>query len=142
MPNTRSLILTCAACVGLLPAGACASASGGGVAQAGSGTAASAPHRNPNIITEEELTTSGETDALGAIRRLRPAFLSMRGATTVNGPDAGVTVYVDGTKFGDVSSLSSLTITEIKQIEYLNAGEATQRYGTGNTHGAILVTRK
>lgn len=139
MNRTRSLF-ACAACTALLAVGACAS--GGGVAQSGNGTASPQVRRNPNVITQQELEQSGETNLHSAIARLRPAFLSTRGVSTVSGGDQGVMVYVDGTKYGDVSSLDNLQVDDVKQIEFLNSGEATQRFGTGNTHGVILITRK
>jgi hypothetical protein len=49
---------------------------------------------------------------------------------------------MNGTRLGDTSTLSSVTASEVKTIEYLNPNDATQRFGGGHTHGAIIVTRK
>jgi hypothetical protein len=53
-----------------------------------------------------------------------------------------IQVYVDGSRVGDINSLRQLRPEDVKEIRHLTAAEATQAYGTGNTMGAIVVTRK
>ena len=43
---------------------------------------------------------------------------------------------------GGPDMLQQIPITEFKEIRYLSATDATQRFGTGHTAGAIIVTRK
>jgi len=119
--------------------GACASGSSGST-QAG----APSPTRsraNPNVISAEDLAKVDVSDALQAIQRLRPQFLQTRGATSFQNPSELV-VYVDGSRLGNVSTLRDIPANEVKEIRYLSATEATQRYGTGHASGAIVVTRK
>ena len=104
----------------------------------------SAPRRDTNVITVDELTSAPETDLYAAIQRLRPAFFQTRGMTS---PGIGtapemIQVYVDGSRAGGVDALRSLRTLDVKEVRRLSASEATQRYGTGNTMGAIVVTRK
>jgi outer membrane cobalamin receptor len=100
------------------------------------------------LITQEEIDKSTAADAYDLIQKLRPAWFTRRGvgsgqATTdaVGGMDDGVRVvaYVDGIRWAD---LSTLTVERIKEVRYLNASDATTKYGTGHTAGAIEVTTK
>jgi outer membrane cobalamin receptor len=101
--------------------------------------------RGRNVITQEEIEKSSATDAYDLIQKLRPAWFTRRGvasgqATTdaVGGMDDGVRVvaYVDGVRWPD---LTTVTVERIKEVRYLNASDATTKYGTGHTSGAIEV---
>jgi len=46
---------------------------------------------------------------------------------------------VDGARRGSLGDLQSILSTEIQEMQYLSAGDATNRFGTGHTGGAILV---
>jgi outer membrane cobalamin receptor len=83
-------------------------------------------------------------NALQAVQRLRPNFLQTHGGMSSSmtlGPQ-DVVVYVDNTRMGGPSALSQIPITEVKEIQYLNGPDATQRFGTGHGSGAIIVTRR
>jgi hypothetical protein len=103
-----------------------------------------APRRDTNVITADELAKSSASDLYAAIQSLRPSFLQTRGMTS---PGIGtapevLNVYIDGIKAGDVSILHSLRAYDVKEVRKLSASDATQKYGTGHTMGAIVVTRK
>ena len=120
--------------------GACASSSGGAAATQQS----SRPRPSRDVITAEELASIDAQTALQAVQRLRPNFLQTRGGASMSitqGP-VNVVVYVDQTRMGGPNTLSQIPVTEIREIPYLNATDATQRYGTGHGAGAIIVTRK
>jgi hypothetical protein len=51
-------------------------------------------------------------------------------------------VYVDGVRRGDLQVLRQINAIDVKEVRHLSATEATQRFGTGNTMGAIVVTSK
>lgn len=107
-------------------------------------------------ITLEEIHASPASNLYDAVRALRPAWLRTRGhsslqlATVPGGrgdsisvPAASeIVVYVDGVRFGTQSSLRDLAPHDVAAMEYLDAGAATQRWGTGHPHGAILVSRR
>lgn len=105
-------------------------------------TGATAP-RNADVITAEELERSGTGSVYQAIERLRPRFLRARGPSSIQDPAADlVVVYVDHSRIGYADVLRDMQANEIREIRYLNASEATSRFGTGHAAGVILVTRK
>ena len=100
--------------------------------------------RDSNVITAEELAASPQGDLLAAVQQLRPAFLQTRGASSFGigtAPEA-IQVYVDGVHVGDTSVLHQYQARDIKEVRRLSAADATQKYGTGHSQGAIIVTRR
>ncbi len=74
------------------------------------------------------------------IAHLRPEFLRTRGALSPRNPvPVRAEVYVDNMHFGNLESLKTLSAEQIVRVEYLNAGDATTRFGTGHMGGAILI---
>ena len=100
--------------------------------------------RERNVLTAEEIATRpGISNAYDAVRELRPAWLTSRGVTSTENPGAGgIQVYVDGVQMGGLSELQSIGVDRIQELRFLSAEDATMRYGTGNTSGAIEVTTK
>jgi hypothetical protein len=94
------------------------------------------------VITENELATTSALTALDAVKRLRPNFLTARGASPLNLAEGGIAIYAEGVRLGGVSSLNDIFVQDVHEIQYLSGVEATQRFGTGHSNGAILVTRK
>lgn len=115
-------------------------------ASGGTSAGGAKPRYAQNVITADELATVDVTDAYQAIQRLRPQFLSnSRGPTVMGtrpGTGDGVQVYLNAQRLGDLSSLAQIPKGDIKEIRFLTASEASSRFGTGNTAGAIVVTRK
>ncbi len=112
----------------------CASAGGGGAENRG-------PRRDPNRITAEELAEYTTLTAVDVVRRLRPRWLQGRGAGTAgqNTPQ----LIMDGARMGDAQyALRSLSVSDIAEMEYLNASDATMRFGTNFPGGAIIVTSR
>ena len=64
------------------------------------------------------------------------------GARTPEGPSADIEIYFDGRHVGPLESLSSIPVEQIREIRYLASTDATLRFGTGHTEGAIVVTSK
>ena len=149
----RTLVLTCA--FATLAAG-CASGGGGSstsavpMPSASSGTTPQTTSRgSSNMLTYEEVKNANVSNAFEAVQRLRPAWLRSRGVTSARSGDpsnaAGSTlpvVYLDNSQLGDINTLQNIPSANIGQIQYLNAGDATQRFGTNHTGGAIIVTSK
>lgn len=106
----------------------------------GSGGSSSAQR---NVLTAEDLATTGLTNALEAIERARPEWLRSRGATSFqHGTAEWVVVYVDQARYGEMSTLRNVRLTEVREIRYLSGPEATHRYGTGHAGGVIHVMLK
>ena len=135
--------------LGAVLAGAAGCASSGTSTQAGEAqtTTVASPQRqrkDPNVITEAELSSRSTLTARQAIEQLRPQFLRTRGTTTLGNAQTSdvIWVYFDGTRMGTVDVLNNIGVHEVREIRYLSPSEATNRYGTGHVQGAILVTRK
>lgn len=93
-----------------------------------------------NLITRAELSGSNDRNVFEAVRRLRPSWLRYRGQSVLTGPDReGLRVYLNGAFFGDAQALGSLQVTDVGEVRFLDAREATLRFGTGHTVGAIMV---
>jgi hypothetical protein len=110
----------------------------------GAGTSSATTQRGGgDVITSEELAKVAHSDLYAAINQLRPTYLITRGASSFGGgaPEV-VQVYVDGVRRGDIQALHQINAVDVKEVRHLSATEATQRFGTGNTMGAIVVTRK
>ncbi len=103
---------------------ACASTSGSGDGS---------PRRNPNVITAEELVDYQTVTALDAIRRLRPRWLQGRGNLR---PQA----IIDGARMTNLEdALQSVQAASVRTMRYMNAADATMRFGTNFVGGAIEV---
>lgn len=99
--------------------------------------------RSSNVITRQQIVDSQVSNAHDVISRLRPTFLRSRGRTTISsGAPEYPEVYLDGQRYGEIESLKTLIVDNIKEIRFLNAADATTKYGTGHTAGIIeIVTR-
>ena len=94
-----------------------------------------------NVITTEEIDASRGSDrsAYDLIARLKPHFLRSRGVASLRtGPTTAV-VYLDGVLYGSLESLKTIGVESVRLIEFINAADATTRYGTNHVGGAILV---
>lgn len=103
-------------------------ASGGGTAGPGGG--------DTNLLTAEDLADVQQLDAAQAIQRLRPRWMRGRGNTTPS-------VIVDGTtRMGGVDALAGIRISDVEEMRFISASDATLRYGSGHTGGAIVITTR
>ncbi len=93
-----------------------------------------------NTLTQEELAEQSTQTLYQAIQRLRPQWLQARSAIiTAAGPPDLPQVYVDGAPGGDVEALRNILATEVLEVTYMEAIDATTRFGINHTGGAILV---
>ena len=97
--------------------------------------------RNPDVILAEEFAGRGDIQtAYDAVRRLRPQFLRKRGSATIAMPQAEIQVYTNGVRRGGPAILREIPASSVVEIRYMNSNDATTRYGTDHSNGAILVT--
>lgn len=123
-----ALVLAVAACGG----------GGGGASQP---STVSRPIRGPaDIISEAEINAGVYQTALEVVQNLRPNMTRPRGSTS-QGP-VPVVFYMDNVRIGELSALSTIPASRVKEIRYINARDATTRWGTGHGSGVILVTTK
>jgi hypothetical protein len=93
-----------------------------------------------SVITRSELNTLDLSTAYDAVQRLRPHFLRGRGSTSIRDPNPVLpVVYIAGVKQGGPEALQRVRVSEVEEIRYIGASDATTRYGTGHTGGAIEV---
>lgn len=110
----------------VLAGAACASGGGGG----GGGA---------NRIIRDQFNSADE-NAFLIVRRLRPGWLRPRTQGTITNPEPAIAqVYLDQSHIGDANMLESISATSIASIEYMDALDATTRYGTGFAGGLIIV---
>jgi hypothetical protein len=101
--------------------------------------------RSTTVITEAELRNSSATNLYQAVQVMRPQWLRTRGPTSLGGTartggeGSQLMIYMDNTRYGSVESLRSLSLQGIVELRYLDASEATNRFGTGHTMGAIVI---
>lgn len=102
--------------------------------------------RSPNLLTSEELSGAPELNAFEAIQRYRSTWLRVRGQTNFGagsgGGEQGIRVYINGARRGNLEELRRFRVTDIARMRFLNGRDATTRYGTDHSDGAILVTLK
>jgi hypothetical protein len=99
-------------------------------------------------ITAQEIRASSARTLTELVRELRPQWLRARGQAVIPVLDPntgvhaanGVVVYLNGTPFGDLTSLDEVPIEEVTSIQFLDGPAAVLRYGTGNEDGAILLS--
>lgn len=97
--------------------------------------------RSENLITSDELSGSTAQNVFQAVQVLRPGWLRSRARTSLGagGSADGLWVYMDNTRYGGIDALRQLPLTGIIEIRYLDPAEATTRFGTGHTLGAIVI---
>ena len=96
-----------------------------------------------DVIVQDELAANSELSAFEVVRRLRPAWLRYRGQSVLSGPEReGLRVYLDGSFYGDADALGQLQARNLEEIRFLDSRQATLRFGTGHTVGAILITTR
>ncbi|OLD17514.1 MAG: hypothetical protein AUJ01_09015 [Acidobacteria bacterium 13_1_40CM_3_65_5] len=99
--------------------------------------------RNSSVLREEEFASSTAIDVYALVQEFRPNWLHSRGPVSILDPTAGVLrVYQNGVPAGDVNRLREMRVSEVRELRFLNAGEAQMRYGLGNAGGVIEVWTK
>jgi hypothetical protein len=129
----RSLYLTALATVL-----ACASQSGTNPA---AGTVAGLSDRN--IISETEIQSVPSVNLYELISKLRPNFLRSRGPQSLSSGSTAseyAAVYMDGRPYGDIASLRSIVSSQVSQVRYYDASDASAKFGIINANGVIDVT--
>jgi len=94
--------------------------------------------RNPDRIDASEIRESNQVNALGVVQVLRPQWLTQRASQSFV-VSSEIVVYLDNVRFGDTSSLSTISVDLIDHMERINATNAGQRWGMGHAGGVIYV---
>ena len=97
--------------------------------------------RDANRISLEELETLTTGTAYDAVQRLRPAWLRAR-TSSFSSEASPAEVFLDQRHYGALSSLRDFDLAAVSEILYMNARDATTRFGTGYPGGVIQVILK
>jgi hypothetical protein len=127
----------------------------------GAGDAAPRSVRQSNVITAEDIQRAARSQhAYDLIRELRPQWLRSRGVQSLGGPTGSgapspvaprereptgamvfsAAVYVNGARAGTSEILRQILARDLQEARYLNATEASARFGTDHHGGAIMLT--
>jgi len=110
-------------------------------------------HGERTVLTEEQITRSGASNAWDVLKRLAPQFsfaedrngqprrLERRGRSSILLSDAPL-VFIDGTKMEDFRSLNQIPANTLASIEILGAIDGTTYYGSDAEGGVILIHTK
>jgi hypothetical protein len=95
------------------------------------------------ILTDSELATTGALTTTDAIRRLRPQFLAGSTRQLSSGPPE-VAVYLNGMYNGELSTLITIPLSEVRRIVFMHPTEARSNYGLmcRCANGALLVSTR
>lgn len=113
-----------------------------------SSAASATSKRSATTITAGELAESGAVNLYQAIQVLRPQWLRARPRTSMgsSGSRSGgassvdaTVVYLDQSKYGGLAALQQLTTGGVQELRFYDGVEATNRFGSGHTAGAIVV---
>jgi hypothetical protein len=98
------------------------------------------PAYDRSVISQEEIAGTHAVSALDLVQKLRPSFLSSRGALTMIGRQAQLpTVYVNGFRYGSAATLQDIPVAQIAEIRMYRVGSASV-FGPGETAGVLAVT--
>jgi hypothetical protein len=100
-----------------------------------------------DIITAEEISSTGALTAYDAVMHARPNFLKSRGPKSVTGKHdersmSYPAIYLNGMFYGEMERLKEIHAQDVREIRYLDPSSAGLQFGLGNTAGAILVKTK
>jgi hypothetical protein len=95
------------------------------------------------ILTRAQLATTNSDNLYDAINKLRPQWLTSRGPTSVtDATPSSVDVYMNGSLLGKAEYLRNLALSDVTEVRYWDAGQASARFGMGHQRGVIELTRK
>lgn len=92
-------------------------------------------NRDAYVIGTGELQGVPADDIYEAIRLLRPAWLTQRSGRTPQ-------VFVNGSVRGGLEELRTFRPEMVTELRYIDATDATTRWGTGFMAGVIDVTTR
>ena len=95
------------------------------------------PRGNARLITQEEIQAATASNLHDLVQRLRPGWIQQRAA---GGEYGYPTVYMGSQAYGGVERLREISLTNVREVRFLDPIEATSRFGRGVPFGVIQVT--
>ena len=116
---------------------ACAMAMLFGMACSSSGSSSGgSTSSNRDVLTRAEMDEANSGNVYDAIQRLRPSWLRVRGGSGT------IQVMMNSVRVGDVTFLQTVRADNVIEVQFVNSRDATTKWGTGFTAGAIdIITR-
>ena len=117
--------------------------SGNRVVEADAATLRPRTKTRARVVELEELQRMEDgTNALAAIRRLRPEFLARHAPPRPGeiGETGYAVVYLDGTRLGGPETLETIPLSFVYRIRFLRASEAAAWVGREHRGGVIAVS--
>jgi hypothetical protein len=93
-------------------------------------------------LTRAELAATNASNLYDAIAKLRPEWLTSRGPTSMtNASPTLADVYMNGTMLGGIDYLRQVSVLEVSEVRFWEAGAASARFGLGHPRGVIELIR-
>ncbi len=90
-----------------------------------------------HTLSAGEIAGTNAQTAYDAVQRLRPEFLHWtRGSVSAG---AGLAIFIDENRASSADELRAIPAESVREIRFLDASEATFRYGSGYPAGALVV---
>jgi hypothetical protein len=96
--------------------------------------------RERDVIREEEILDSGARNALDLVQTRRPQWLRVRGNQSLSLAPESPTVYFNNTRMGPSETLRGIALASVQSVRFVSPAQANLRWGTGNSHGAIVIS--
>jgi hypothetical protein len=114
------------------------------------GAPAQSTTRSRDLIVEEELATPviAASSVLDAIKALRPQFLTVHSVNSTYVPGTGddetgkVHTSLDGKTIVPLNELTTFRASTVKEIRYLTAAQAQEKFGQASRQGPVIVITK
>ncbi len=97
---------------------------------------------DPDVIKREEMEKSTASNVYDLVLNHRPQWLRTRGLSTL-AQAAGaedIVVYMNNARLGSRETMRQVPLGAVQYVQFFTAREATQRWGAGHLHGAILIS--
>lgn len=105
----------------------------------GSVTAPSARRRDRAVLSRTEIRETQYTNVYDVVLALRGNWVRVRSAESIQGRSSAVQVYLDMQRLTGLDELKSMSPLNVLSIQYLDALQASARFGMDHGSGAILV---
>jgi hypothetical protein len=99
------------------------------------------PAYEASLITLADIQANESGTALDVVRKVRPNFLTSRGATNLLPSSTLPALYIDGMRHGDISLLSQIPAKWIAEMRMYRLGNTAQ-FGINNQSGVLAITTR
>jgi hypothetical protein len=138
-PNQPAETATTVAAGGARPDSVTASGSDAAALLRGTTAAPAARRRDRSVLSRTEIRETQYTNMYDVILALRANWVRVRSAESIQGRSSAVQVYLDMQRLPGLEELKTMSPLNILSVQYLDALQASARFGMDHGSGAILV---